>query len=99
MGEKFTGYGDEGEVALPTGEVAKRLGCSPRSLRRWVHRGDIPDGPRGVSGQGAGNELLWSPIALEQARKRSLETRGHDYNRPSMTRGRGHKLPEGKKSW
>lgn len=88
-----------GERTRTTGEVAAMCGCTNRDVRRWVYRGDIPDGPRGVSGQGRGVELLWSPKAVEQALQRSRENRGHDYNRPGMRRGRGEKLPEGAKAW
>lgn len=105
IAEPLTGYGPLGTCAdfvaslKTTSEVARICGCSSRDLRRWVHRGDIPDGPRGVSGQGKGNELAWSPKAIEQALIRSKERRGHDHNRPGMRRGRGEKLPKGVKSW
>jgi hypothetical protein len=74
-----------------TGEVAAICGVPPRTVRKWVARGDIPSGPKGASGQGRGNELLWSVDAVAQAISRSKEVRGHEYNRPGMIRGPGRK--------
>lgn len=79
-------------VYKTTSEVALLCGKSPRDVRRWNSRGDIPDGPKnGRFGAGMGHELLWSPKAVEQAITRSKENRGPDYNRPGMVRGRGEK--------
>jgi uncharacterized protein YjcR len=58
-----------------TGELAKLLGLSPNTLRKWKKRGDIPDAPQGKSGQGRGNECSWSPLAQQQARDRRDEQR------------------------
>ena len=67
-----------------TAEVALLCGVPPYALRKWSNRGDLPHAPRGVSGQGRGNELLWSPEAVQEALARSKEVRGHDYRRDHL---------------
>jgi len=60
---------------MPTGELARTLGLSASTLRKWKKRGDIPDAPKGQAGQGRSNECLWSPLAQQQARERRDERR------------------------
>ena len=59
-----------------TGELATRLGVTAATLRKWKKRGDLPNAPQGQSGQGRGNECLWSPEAQQDAKARRDERRG-----------------------
>ena len=64
---------------MTTGELATRLGVTPATLRKWKKRGDLKLAPRGRSGQGRGNECLWTPEACLEAMRRRDERRtsGH----------------------
>lgn len=73
---------DEREGWKTTGEVATMCGVQPYTLRKWNKRGDLPNAPKGWSGQGRSNELLWSPAAVEEAVARAKEGRHSGYRTP-----------------
>ena len=61
---------------MKTTELAALLGVKPYVLNKWKCHGNLTLGPKGVAGQGRGNECLWSAEAVNEAimlasRKRS----------------------------
>lgn len=52
---------------LTTSEVALLVDVSPNVLSKWKARGYLKLAPKGIPGQGRGNELLWSTEAVEEA--------------------------------
>jgi len=69
-----------------TGEVATICGVKPYTIRKWIMRGDLPLAPRGRSGQGRGNESLWSPEAFEQVMIRASEHRSTGFRKVNLER-------------
>ena len=60
---------------MKTSELAALIGVKPYVLNKWKCHGHLTLGPKGVAGQGRGNECSWSMEAVDEAIKFAFKKR------------------------